>query len=94
MYAIGVLLWEMFTGRIPWDTYTNHEIMTCLIVKKKGLPLINVGIPKTIRNLIRDLLDVPEKRPSAAATLDALIAFKQQTQYFTNEEIVAASKKV
>lgn len=61
VYSIGILLYEMLTGNVPFDGETDYEIMDKHINTPAPDPIrINPNIPKTIANMIFKAL---EKNP-------------------------------
>lgn len=57
LYSLGVTFYELFTGRLPFDTLDTMELIHCHLAK---LPLppqqINADIPPVLSNLILRLL--------------------------------------
>jgi serine/threonine-protein kinase len=65
LYALGVVAFQMFTGRVPFD---NNEMMALLIMHLTDAPpsprAFNPAIPPELDALILRLLEKdPEKRP-------------------------------
>lgn len=70
LYALGVIFYEMLTGRLPFDGETAHEI----IVKHLSSPPDLTGIAEPYLTVIEKALHKdPSKRwPSATEMLDAI----------------------
>ena len=70
LYALGVILYEMLTGRLPFDGETAHEI----IVKHLSSHPDLTGIAQPYRDVIEKALrkDPRERWTSASAMLDAI----------------------
>jgi hypothetical protein len=72
LYALGVVLWETLSRRIPWDGYTNGDIEDN--VRGGGrVPELEIDGQDKIVALVNDVVvsllqPSPQDRPSAAAT--------------------------
>ena len=64
MYSVGVLLWELFSGRIPWAGYREPQIVSMVSVLQKRLPVLQLQ-PVAIDQLLQELMGPPSDRPSA-----------------------------
>ncbi|MEV0379252.1 serine/threonine-protein kinase [Nonomuraea sp. NPDC050643] len=70
VYALGVLLHTMLTGRTPYPETTWEEIEA---VRRTAPPPRVVGVPNSVASLCRSCLaHEPEKRPTAAQIVTAL----------------------
>ncbi|MGL1886016.1 MAG: PAS domain S-box protein [Reichenbachiella sp.] len=58
LYSLGVTLYEMFTGQLPFTTSDTIELVHCHIAKKPS-PVceINAEIPPIVSNIIMKLLE-------------------------------------
>eukprot|EP01025_Chloroclados_australasicus_P033549 TRINITY_DN3425_c0_g1_i3.p1 TRINITY_DN3425_c0_g1~~TRINITY_DN3425_c0_g1_i3.p1 ORF type:complete len:1239 (-),score=140.11 TRINITY_DN3425_c0_g1_i3:2114-5830(-) len=71
IYALGVILWELYTKQKPWWDETpqkryNHGQIVFQVVNKKNRPRIPDHCPPYLRNLIeRCWAQNPQVRPSA-----------------------------
>lgn len=71
MYAIGVVLWELFSGEIPWSKLTFAQILCQVGLYKKTLPPSS-KIPPSIQTIITQLFAERRQRPSAKVVLQQL----------------------
>ncbi len=81
VYSLGIVLYEMLSGRVPFDAETAHGYLRCHVVEKP-LPMAEVSpvlaaLPRRLHTLLALLLDKsPSKRPNppdAIATLERVI---------------------
>jgi TolB-like protein/Flp pilus assembly protein TadD len=82
LFSVGVLLYEMATGRRPFSGATSPELMSG-ILKDVPAPVseIRPGLPKALSAIIRRCLEKrPEDRFGSAAELrEALVALRDRT---------------
>ncbi|HPC82477.1 MAG TPA: serine/threonine-protein kinase [Thermoanaerobaculaceae bacterium] len=70
MFAFGLLLFEVYTGKAPYDSDDALEVLQR--ARWGDVPEIK-GVDRQIASLIRELVDlVPQRRPTAAAVLERL----------------------
>ncbi|MGO8878419.1 MAG: AAA family ATPase [Desulfomonilaceae bacterium] len=56
-YSLGVTLYELFTGKLPFDTADPLELVHCHIARKPKPPIeVNPVVPEPISNVIIKLL--------------------------------------
>ncbi|WP_431843234.1 serine/threonine-protein kinase [Calidifontibacter indicus] len=72
LYGLGVTLTEMLTGRFPYETVDDVQVMERLAAGRRALPDAAYVLPPEtappIAKLIRSLIDAdPAKRPNSAA---------------------------
>ncbi len=72
-YAVGVILFEALTARLPFEGETRHV----LLAKQQPLGIqpsdVVVGVPADLEKLCLDLLNVdPAKRPTAEQVMERL----------------------
>ena len=81
LYSMGVVLYHMLSGRLPFDSETSGGFMSCHMVEDP-IPLLKAGPhlkgqPKELLELVDQLLDKsPKARPTSAeidATLEAVL---------------------
>jgi serine/threonine protein kinase len=75
VYALGVLMFELLTGRVPWDGETADEIRAAREAKPAPRPTqIRRGIPPEIEAICRKAMapDVTRRFQSAAIMADTL----------------------
>jgi len=83
LYALGVIIFEMFTGRLPFQADTAMELMMRHVDSPPPLASsIEPSVPPAIEALIASLLQkAPEDRPHGAGVVKAkLKAIKRELQ--------------
>lgn len=87
IYAMGLTLYEVLTGKLPFENDTDYNLMQAILNKKINPPdkvaLNNAAIPKALSDIVMKAIDKkPENRFSdARAFQQALIrAFPQYTE--------------
>lgn len=76
LYAIGVLMYELLSGKMPFEASTDSTLIT-QILTKKPIPLRNrIGnLPKKVEEILDTLLQKkPEKRFESAADLRHILS--------------------
>ena len=79
LYALGVLLFELLTGRLPHEGRSLGELLTQ--VANRPAPRVSTlraGLPPALTQLVADLLEKrPERRPPDALTVADRLAAVQ-----------------
>ncbi|MEZ4256449.1 MAG: serine/threonine-protein kinase [Polyangiales bacterium] len=84
LYALGVILWEMLAGELPFDGATPAGIVTQQLMGTPALPL-TVSVPKLGRDLLdRMLAPKAENRPSSAVEVRAALGHAGTTSLLTS----------
>jgi serine/threonine protein kinase len=81
VYAMGVLLYEMFTGRVPFDDNdTARLVRRVLSEKPPRIETLRPDLPPELRDILeRAIARDPEARfPDAPSLADAISAFEGQ----------------
>ncbi|MBL4847852.1 MAG: serine/threonine protein kinase [Planctomycetes bacterium] len=79
LYSMGVVLYHMLSGRLPFESETSSGFMTCHMIEDP-LPLVKAnsalkGQPKELLELVDQLLDKsPKKRPTGEEIDEVLTA--------------------
>lgn len=72
IYSFGVLLFEMYTGKLPWENLSLPQVVTKVIVEKHQLE-VPPSVPKRIQNIISLCTQAdPADRPDAPTVLRLL----------------------
>ncbi|GAB2823022.1 hypothetical protein GCM10022221_21330 [Actinocorallia aurea] len=68
LYSFGVLLYELFTGRLPFECQTLPEFVTAHLYREPEAPrMLRPDLPETLNRLILDLLAKErDARPASA----------------------------
>ena len=77
LFSLGVMLYEMTTGRRPFEGNDTMSILSSFALDEPTVPnLVNVAIPRELSELIMQLLSKdPEKRPADGRVVsEALLA--------------------
>ena len=71
MWAAGIMLYQLLTGLIPWDTkkQVRPQILECLRQKQPPPLQFPPDVSTTARDLVRKLLVPPHERLSAKQAL-------------------------
>lgn len=78
IYAMGILLYELLSGKLPFASRTDYELMQAIIREKPvTLRNLNAHIPKELEAIVQKALEKnPEKRyADAKAFQKALLPF-------------------
>ncbi|HYX20053.1 MAG TPA: protein kinase [Thermoanaerobaculia bacterium] len=81
VYAMGILLYEMFTGRVPFDDNDTARLVRRVLTEKPPrIETLRPDLPPELRDILeRAIARDPESRfPDAAALSDAIAAFEGQ----------------
>ena len=81
VYAMGVLLYEMFTGRVPFDDNDTARLVRRVISEKAPrVETLRPDLPPELRDILeRAIARDPEARfPDATSLADAISAFEGQ----------------
>ena len=81
VYAMGVLLYEMFTGRVPFDDNDTARLVRRVISEEAPrVETLRPDLPPELRDILeRTIAKDPESRfPDATALADAISAFEGQ----------------
>lgn len=71
VYALGLVLWEMLHGQLPW---ARLGLSASLSRRQRGAP-VSVSVPNWLGELLTRMLATdPERRPTAAQLTDQLAA--------------------
>eukprot|EP01025_Chloroclados_australasicus_P059439 TRINITY_DN7514_c0_g2_i5.p1 TRINITY_DN7514_c0_g2~~TRINITY_DN7514_c0_g2_i5.p1 ORF type:complete len:728 (+),score=41.61 TRINITY_DN7514_c0_g2_i5:3-2186(+) len=66
IYALGMVIWEMYTRQRPWMSKIFHEQIQHQVENRENRPIIPQDCPEDLANLItRCWAQDPKKRPSA-----------------------------
>lgn len=68
LFSLGLVMWEMLAGRVPFASDSPRELLDMLCTKPTpALPVLAPPVPPELDGLIRQLLEKsPEARPSSA----------------------------
>ncbi|MDX1417122.1 MAG: protein kinase, partial [Candidatus Promineifilaceae bacterium] len=82
LYALGIMLYEMTTGRLPFDSTDPVAVISQHLHAPVVRPAVhNPELPQNIDQLIVQLLaKEPDKRPSSAAEILSILDRSSQTQ--------------
>jgi len=63
LYGFGIMLWEMYTGKLPWSDKNYHQMIHTVAVRNERPP-ITPNIPRELVQIIEGCWHpVPQKRP-------------------------------
>ena len=90
LYALGVLLYAMLSGKRPFEHAKNQEHMFQLILTGRSKPLARVAghVPRELRQLVDRLLhrDIEKRFTSAAEVRQSLEIFLASQQVWAHHE--------
>lgn len=76
MFAFGLVLYEVFTGKAPYESENLVEVLQR--ARWGDVPEVR-GVDRQVAGLIREMVDlVPHKRPTADAALDRLRRLRER----------------
>jgi serine/threonine protein kinase len=100
LYAVGGVLYEMLSGRMPYDAPTATEVGRAK-VKHKPKPLAKLApwVPEPVARLVLQALErEPEKRPPSAKAfreaLDAAVGYRAPNEAVRGRAAIPAVTKV
>jgi len=72
LYSLGVMLFEMLTGRLPFEDDTAHALLGAHAVRPPPpVRSVNARVPKQLAALVDSLLEKDrDRRPSTAAEIE------------------------
>jgi len=91
LYSVGILLYHMLTGRVPFDSPNDFDTMVAHVSKQVPRPsTMNPGIPPELERVVMTgLAKKPEDRFQTAAEFRAaLLAAQQPVAAAPREELV------
>ncbi|GLI58490.1 hypothetical protein VaNZ11_000221 [Volvox africanus] len=84
MYSLGVLLWEMLTGLVPWQGCDPLVVAYAVTINRDRLPLSGIPperMPPKLQRLMERLWDHdPLRRPAAAEVVKQLALIQQSLE--------------
>ncbi len=88
VFALGVTLWEMLTGKIPFDG--ADELAIAMAIRDKKREAIPAGTPEPLSQLIQACwTEVPKRRPTA---MQALLSLHVAEKKLVKSDISPATK--
>jgi cell division septation protein DedD len=75
LYSVGVLLYEMLTGRLPFESDSDYELMMAQVQKQPPAPReLGIEVPPGVEQALMKALEKdPERRYSDAAEFAAAL---------------------
>jgi serine/threonine protein kinase len=71
MYSFGVVVWEIFSGQIPWDGVALVAVLTQVAVQGKRLTIPDT-FPSAVKRLLSSCFAISQKRPDFICAIDLL----------------------
>jgi serine/threonine protein kinase len=71
MYSFGVVVWEIFSGQIPWEGMNLLAIVGQVSMQGKRLTIPET-FPSAVRGLLSSCFDISSKRPDFVCAIDLL----------------------
>jgi len=63
LYGFGIMLWEMYTGKLPWSDKNYHQMIHTVAVRNERPP-VTQDIPRELVQIIEECWHpLPQKRP-------------------------------
>jgi serine/threonine-protein kinase len=97
IFSLGVVLYEMLTGQLPWDADTPAAMATVRLHVPAPAPSIIAGkLPAGLDAIVAKALalDADQRYPSARVFADALEAWNRRHRGSTRASIVSATTKL
>jgi serine/threonine-protein kinase len=93
IYSLGILLYEMLTGRVPFQCDSDYELMRAQVEEQPPSPReFNGGIPLPVElAILRALAKDPEARFQSAAEFRAVLISAVPAAAFKPEPVQAAA---
>jgi hypothetical protein len=75
LYAMGIVLYELLTARLPFSATSEYEIMQAQLTKRPATPReMGIGLPAQVEQAVLQALEKdPEKRFADASTFAAAL---------------------
>ncbi|KAG2499789.1 hypothetical protein HYH03_002086 [Edaphochlamys debaryana] len=83
VYALGVMLWAMLTGQVPWEGHSEVQVAVLVALQRKVPPLAPLLMrrdrcPPRLFELLAQCWDYePERRPAAAELAKELLVLQE-----------------
>jgi serine/threonine protein kinase len=94
VYAIGVMLYEMLTGKRPFDAPAQPALLYAILFEEPPPLAALASVPKEIEDVVMKCLakDPANRFPNAQALADVLVALRDGTPLPKSAEPVAAQR--
>lgn len=92
IYSFGIVLWEVMTGQIPWQSCTSMYIVYQVVCNAARLPLPSPPstsqLPDGFIDLIKDCwMPAPEDRPTCSVVMLRLKKMLQHQEQIEDQEL-------